>query len=223
MQPTYTIHSVREIDMASVSAPQWARAECVDIAHYRPESSAHHPRVQARLLWSAQGIHGLFHVQDQYVRAVRTHFQGEVWKDSCVEFFVQPKPDCGYFNFEMNCGGTLLCSHVTDPTRVPTGLKQATSLPKELGEQVRIQSTLPKVVNPEITTLCQWSLAFFIPFAIFEPYVGSLGLVATQHWRGNFYKCAEDISHPHWGAWAPVNELNFHLPRCFGELVFAAS
>jgi hypothetical protein len=41
-------------------------------------------------------------------------------------------------------------------------------------------------------------------------------------WRANFYKCGDDTSHPHWAAWSPVDELNFHLPRCFGRLGFAA-
>ena len=223
MQPIYTLHTAGNLAPGTVNDPAWARAESVELTHYRPESSNHHPRVMARLLWSPQGIHGLFEVEDQYVRAVRTQFQSEVWKDSCVEFFVQPKTGRGYFNFEMNCGGTLLCSYVTDPTRVSGGLKQAASLPSKLGEQVIIRSNLPRSVDPEITSHCFWSLAFFIPFAVLEPYVGSLGLIAGQHWRGNFYKCAEDVTHPHWGAWSPVDELNFHLPQCFGELVFAES
>jgi hypothetical protein len=41
-------------------------------------------------------------------------------------------------------------------------------------------------------------------------------------WRANFYKCGHDTSHPHRGAWSPVDELNYHLPRCFGRLGFAA-
>jgi len=65
-----------------------------------------------------------------------------------------------------------------------------------------------------------WTLRFYIPFAVFENYVGPLGEVAGQSWRGNFFKCAEDCSHPHWAAWSPVDEFNFHLPRCFGTLRF---
>ena len=50
--------------------------------------------------------------------------------------------------------------------------------------------------------------------------LGPLGAVAGQAWRGNFFKCAEDNSHPHWAAWAPVNEFNFHQPACFGTIRF---
>jgi hypothetical protein len=47
-----------------------------------------------------------------------------------------------------------------------------------------------------------------------------LGKIGGQSWRGNFFKCAEEISHPHWASWSPVDELNFHLPRCFGTIHF---
>lgn len=220
MQSTYIIHAVDAAPALDANDPAWRLANIAEIAHFRPESSDHHPRTLARLLHDKTGIYGLFQVNDKYVKAIRAHFQGEVWKDSCVEFFVQPKKECGYFNFEMNCGGSLLCSYVTDPTRTPTGLKKAQPLPEEIGEQVKTRSTLSKVVDPEIATPCEWKLAFYIPFAVMEPYIGKLSPAAGDQWHGNFYKCAEDISHPHWGAWAPVDQLNFHLPRCFGTLIF---
>jgi Carbohydrate-binding family 9 len=77
------------------------------------------------------------------------------------------------------------------------------------------------VVDAEIVQPTNWTLEFQIPFQLFEEYIGALGKVAGQTWRGNFFKCAEENSHPHWAAWSPVDEFNFHLPRCFGELQFA--
>jgi hypothetical protein len=146
-------------------------------------------------------------------------YQAEVYRDSCVEFFVQPKPGKGYFNFEFNCGGSLLCSYVIDPARGEDGtLTEAIRLPAAVGEQVQIAHSLPQVVDPEMTEPVEWALAFFVPFAILSQYVGPLGSIAGQVWRANLYKCAEDNSHPHWAAWSPVDELNFHLPRCFGTI-----
>ena len=38
----------------------------------------------------------------------------------------------------------------------------------------------------------------------------------------NFFKCADDSSHPHWASWAPIGEaLNFHQPQYFAPLRFA--
>ena len=155
MQSTYIIHSVDAAPSLDANDPAWRLANVAEIAHFRQESSDHHPKTLARLLHDKTGFYGLFQVDDKYVRAVRSQFQGEVWKDSCVEFFVQPKKECGYFNFEMNCGGALLCSYVTDPTRTPTGLKKALPLPENIGGLVKTRSTLSKVVDPEITK--SWS------------------------------------------------------------------
>ena len=198
--------------------PIWSRADILEIQHFRPESSDHHPRTSARLLHSADGIHGIFLVHDRYVRCLRTNYFDDVWKDSCVEFFAQPKPDRGYFNFEFNCGGAFLCSHITNPERTPAGFKEFSKVPASIGETIQARASLPKRVDPELTEPVVWTLSFFIPFALFEHYVGPLPKGVGQAWRGNFYKCADESSHPHWASWAPVDELNFHRPSCFGTI-----
>jgi hypothetical protein len=196
----------------------WDYADLACINCFRPESSPHRPQTTVRLLYDRHGLHGRFQVRDQYVRCQRTQYGSEVWKDSCVEFFVEPKAGAGYLNFEFNCGGAFLCSHIVDPTRTPEGFKQFTNVPVEVARRVLVQSTLPAVVEPEINGPVDWQLRFFIPFVVLEQYAGPLGEVSGQRWRGNFFKCAEDNSHPHWAAWSPVDEFNFHLPRCFGTL-----
>jgi len=201
--------------------PAWAHAETLEIQHFRPESSEHHPQTSARLLYDATGIHGIFRVQDRYVRCVRTQYQQEVWKDSCVEFFAEPKPDRGYFNFEFNCGGAFLCSHITNPERTQEGFKGFTRVPAQVGQTIQARSSLPQRIDPEISAPVLWTLRFFIPFALFERYLGPLGTVKGQVWRGNFFKCADESSHPHWASWSPVDEFNFHRPSCFGSLRFA--
>ena len=195
-------------------------AETLTVTHFRAESSAHRPKVSARLNYDDKGIHGVFQVEDRFVRSVRTEYFGEVWKDSCVEFFVQPKPGKGYFNVEMNAGGAHLCSYITDHTRVPGGFKEFVKLPAEIGKTIRVQSSMPAVIEPEITEAVAWSVKFFVPFALLEHYVGPIGEVRGQTWRGNFYKCADESSQRHWASWSPVDQLNFHLPHCFGTLLF---
>ena len=72
--------------------PTWEQAETLQIQHFRPEGSDHRPQASARLLYDARGLHGIFRVQDRYVRCVGTQYFDPVWRDSCVEFFAQPKP-----------------------------------------------------------------------------------------------------------------------------------
>jgi len=161
----------------------WLTAETLEIKKFRPESSSHRPKTFARLLHDEKNIHGIFHVRDQYVRCARTNYGDEVWKDSCVEFFIQPKAGEGYFNFEFNCGGALLCSYVTDPTRIRGGLKKSQKLPSELGNKVKIRTTLPLKTVPEITKPLDWSLQFSIPIAVLENFTGLLGEICGQNWR----------------------------------------
>jgi hypothetical protein len=202
--------------------PIWRQAETLEIQHFRPESSDHRPHTSARMLFNTTGLYGIFRVHDRYVRCVRTQYHDEVWKDSCVELFAQPKPDRGYFNFEFNCGGAFLCCYITNPERAPGGFKEYAKVPADIGETIRVQASLPRRVEPEITVPVSWTLSFFIPFALFEHYLGPLGTQAGQVWRGNLFKCAEENSHPHWASWSPVDEFNFHRPSCFGSLRFAS-
>jgi len=200
--------------------PAWAATEPLEIAHFRPEGSDHRPRTRARLAWDGEGLRGLFRVEDRHVRSVHTRFGDPVYEDSCVEAFLQPKPGRGYLNFEMNGGGALLASHVTDHRRTPDGFAAFTKLTEEDGRRVAVRSTLPKVIEPEIEGPVDWQLAFFIPTALLEKFVGPIGPLAGQEWRANFYKCGDRTSHPHWASWSPVDALNFHLPHCFGRLRF---
>ena len=59
--------------------------------------------------WS-KSLFVIFKVDDQFVRATAKENQDSVCVDSCVEFFFSPDSDSknGYFNLEMNCGGTYL-------------------------------------------------------------------------------------------------------------------
>jgi len=219
----YSIRSTRApLELrAEWAGALWQDAETLQVERFRPESSDHRPATAARLLYDAHGIRGIFHVRDRYVRCLRTTYGGDVWKDSCVEFFAQPRPDRGYFNFEFNCGGAFLCSYITNPERTPTGFKESTAIPAEIGQAIRTKSSLPQKIDPEISAPVEWALEFYIPFALLEHYVGPLGKPAGQEWQGNFYKCAEEVSRPHWAAWSPVDEFNFHRPKCFGRLLFA--
>jgi hypothetical protein len=199
----------------------WRDIPALEVSCYREESSGHRPETLCKLLYDQNCIHGIFRVEDQHVRCVHTGFQSDVYKDSCVEFFVQPKTASGYFNFEFNCGGSLLASYITDPTRIAGKVSGFIPLTPDDDLQIKRYSSLPKTVTPEITTPITWFLEFAIPFAVLEKYTGILPETSGPIWRANFYKCGNDTSHPHWGAWNELSQLNFHLPAEFGEITFA--
>jgi hypothetical protein len=220
--PTYFVQWTDSLPLLSTTwnDAAWKISETADLNHFRPESSSHRPRTSLRLLHDGRSLRGSYQVHDQFVRSVRTNYMDEVWKDSCVEIFLQPKPDAGYFNLEMNAGGAHLCCYIEDPERVPGGFKKFTRLPAQMGQRIEVRSSLPRIVDPEIAEAITWHLNFFIPLDVFEKYVGPLGNVGGQLWRGNFFKCGDEGSHPHWASWAPVDIFNFHTPGCFGTIRF---
>lgn len=200
----------------------WKDIPAAPLTHVHPESSTHHPLVEARLTADDTHLYVRFDVEDQYVLARSTDYQDPVYTDSCVEFFVQPKPDHGYFNFEMNALGTLLLTYIEDARRLPEGgFATYQVVPEELGRRVVMRSSIDKPVTTEIHEQLNWWLEVDIPFAFLEHYVGKLPESGKREFRGNFYKCADDSSHPHWLSWAPIGEeLNFHVPEYFVPLIF---
>lgn len=204
---------------------RWGGIPGLQLLQFRAEGSSHRPQTSVKLSYNDEGLSGIFRVEDRYVGCLRTAYQSPVYKDSCVEFFVRPCAGRGYFNFEFNCGGVLLCSYITDATRTAEGFKEFLLLPPEDGRRVRVYASLaqhgPGLVSPEITEPVTWFLEFFIPFGLFEKYTGSLGSLSGQVWSANFFKCGDETSHPHWASWQPLQSLNFHLPDCFGTIRFA--
>ena len=122
----------------------WGHADVAEIANFHANGSDHRPVVRAKALYDDNAIYLAFRVNDRFVRAVHTNYNDMVCRDSCVEFFVEPKPDAGYFNFEVNCGGTVLLSYVEDPTRVPGGFAKFSRVPELLGGTIRMYHSMPK-------------------------------------------------------------------------------
>jgi len=218
----YTIRYARQAPELSGlwDGKVWRGVPELAVDAFRPEGSAHRPSTLVRLLYDAEGIYGIFRVRDRFVRCVQRGYHAPVCRDSCVEFFLQPAGRGGYFNFEFNCGGAMLAAFVTDPTRQGGSFRGCVPLIPQECRQVRVFHSLPPVVEPEIVAETLWHLEFFIPFALLTNRAGKHDLSGKSLWRGNFYKCGDETSHPHWAAWSPVDERNFHRPGCFGTLRF---
>jgi hypothetical protein len=215
---------------SDLSAPEanwdredWQAAEILAIINYPWPDSGHRPRTKARLLYTDTAVALLFRVEDRYVRAVETADQGAICHDSCVEFFVAPKPQSNnYFNIEVTCGGTMLFNYMLPREEQPPGWEPIIVSAEHLATIPRAHS-LPQIVDPEITDPLTWTLEYHIPFAVFQDYMDLPTPLAETVWRANFYKCADSTSHPHWGTWLPVDKPrpNFHVPADFGPIVFS--
>lgn len=150
-----------------------------------------------------------FFVRCNYLRAVNSTNNSKVCEDSCVEFFVDPKGDGHYWNFEFNCIGAVSASHRTErhnPTRLTD---------EELGQIVRYASCGTRPFR-EVEGLFAWNLAIAIPLSLIGiEYDGK-----PVKMKANFNKCASGTSQPHFLSWAPIatEHPDFHHPEFFGEI-----
>ncbi len=220
---SYTVKKVEKLPLVEDAwdGATWRQAETLAIDTFHPLGSDHRPRTQARLLHDGASLAVMFRVEDRYVVARHTEYQQPTHEDSCVEFFAQPLPGKGYFNFEMNAAGTLLLWFVEDPRRVDGKFAKATPVPLDLYQKMSVHASMLGPIDPEIEDPTTWTVSYRIPIALFEAFAGDLTNFSGLQWRGNFYKCADKSSHPHWGYWADIGDrLDFHQPDHFAPIVF---
>lgn len=142
-----------------------------------------------------------------------TEDNGEVWTDSCMEFFLA-LDDTGYYNFEFTCiGKALLGFRKERPAAV-----HATP---EIMATIKRFPILGTNNFDEIKGENHWELTVAIPAT-------TLFRHKLKEWTGvkataNVYKCGDNLSQPHYLSWKPIDtpSPNFHVVRCFTEVEFA--
>lgn len=178
--------------------------DCVNWKEY-----PYKPSVTVRLGYSSSALAILFEVEENHVRAVTMDDCGPVWEDSCCEFFVADSAGKGYFNFEINCIGTLLAAK-------RRSRDDFEFLPQSQLEKIQRFSSLPHVPVDSIGMGQKYWVAEVIPFSV-------LGLSeAPKSIKANFYKCGDKCTEPHFLSMAPIDHPspNFHCPEFFREIIF---
>lgn len=198
-------------DLFRNSAPIW-----IGSFPWKPEGGFA-PRCEARLAWQSEALCALFRVEDRWVRCLCTEPGGPVWEDSCVELFFST--GVGYFNVEINCGGSPLLAWQT-----ARGQNRRAASAQELG-RLEILTTEPARIDPEIAEPHPWCLAVRVPFEVLRSVGALQGPERCNIWRGNLYHCNENGSQPRWGSWAPIRTPtpDFHRPEFFGEWLLEGS
>lgn len=217
MNNTYVVKpSAVPVDLSAAwDSPMWQNANELKLENSLPRGGDFRPDTRIKMLYDNKRICGLFKVDDQYVVARATANQQQVCQDSCVEFFVWPHGAPRYFNFEMNCGGTILLYHIkADNT------KEYDLVPESDLATIERYHTLPSLITEEITEPVTWYLGFGIPIEFFRKYSGISPELSGQTWKANFTKCADKCSHPFWLTWKNLSKSSFHLPYEFGSLYF---
>lgn len=201
----------------------WAEANIDKVEVFSDTSSDHRPSTEFKLLYDDEAIYVHFKVQDKYVIALEKENQSNVCRDACVEFFAWPKPvSNGYFNFETNCGGLVLCYYITEWEEKEKGLGHHVELSEEHLKGLNIYHNMPRRITEEIKEDTIWQIEYQIPKSYLEEYMKvEIGDLKGQEWRANFFKCGNNCSKPHWAMWKDnTPPLSFHQPRKFGNLIF---
>ena len=183
----------------SISCNNWA------------EQFAYHPLCTFAAAHTGTHLYIDFLVRCNYLRAVNTEEQSPVCEDSCVEFFVQPKAGGEYWNLEFNCIGTVNASRRMSRTI-------STHLSSDEIAQIRRYPSCGTRPFCEVEGLFTWNILVVIPFALLGIDKVEPGTIM----HGNFYKCAEKSSSPHFLSWSPIDtpKPDFHRPEFFGEISF---
>jgi hypothetical protein len=161
--------------------------------------------------WTTGWILLKYRVKESHIKAVNTELNSEVYKDSCVEFFISTGRDY-FYNFEFNCIGTAYSARGIPGDRELLEEKEV--------EGIRTFSTLGEkpISTREITI--PWELTVAVPFSIFreEEFRDPSG----QKFHANFYKCGDELPRPHYLSWNPIEaaEPDFHRPDFFGKIRF---
>ena len=171
------------------------------------------PEVSVLIAWNENELFLQYAVSEQTIKAEITESNGAVWTDSCVEFFLSPEGNDEYYNLEINCIGTALLGFRKkgEPT-IHASEGQVAS--------IRRISSLGDSPFQERKEQTDWQITIAIPWEAFFNH--QLKPEAGSKMRGNFYKCGDGLSVPHFLSWTRIKteKPSFHHPECFGGLEF---
>ena len=227
--------AISEVARVLAAMPPCGRIDCVNWSDSFPA----HPTTVLRLAHTGTMLFVRFDVEGRGLRAMHTWDLEHVNEDSCVEFFVTNADQSRYFNFEFNCIGVCNASH-----RISKSEDVHRLTPDELHSILRY-SSVNSASQPQSTPPLSapfdlrdgdycWSLTVGIPLSLLDVMPAMFTMPETLQTaapdvmqdngftlRGNFYKCGDLTSEPHYLSWAPITfeRPSFHLPAFFGNLI----
>lgn len=186
-------------------------ANAIDLINW-PDEYPSKPEVFFRIAHNGDNILLQYQVREDEILGMVTEDNGEVWTDSCAEFFIT-FDNAYYYNIESNCIGRVLLGYRKTGERAehasPETMRSVGRLPG-LGFEKRSRQKGD----------FRWTLTLIIPLAAF--WKSNIKNLRGVKARGNFYKCGDNLTVPHFVSWAKIEtpEPSFHQPGFFGELIF---
>jgi hypothetical protein len=153
-----------------------------------------------------------YYVSEKSTQVVYREINDTVHKDSCVEIFIGIRGEKDYYNYEFNCLG--VCS-----AGFGDGRFDRKAVPAEIIRQVKIKTTLQSISVQDSSSI-YWELALIFPIEAFHYH--RFSSLSGKKFRGNLYKCGDDLPDVHFLSWNRVisDQPDFHQPDSFGEIDF---
>ncbi len=176
-----------------------------------PDQFPSRPDVRFDIAHTGDKIVLKYFVAEPFTLAKITEDNGRVWTDSCVEFFIA-FDDSGYYNLECTCTGRALLGFRKTHD-------DASHAPQSVLDTIVRRPSLGTALFDERRDL-SWSIEIELPVAAFFRH--DITDISGVSARGNFFKCGDNLSVPHFLSWSPISspKPNFHLPQFFADLQF---
>ena len=201
--------------IATITAGRAHTGERFTIAHDRPEGATS-PETSGQLVYlPGEGLEVSMVCREKNPRAIYYNPNDPVHTDSCMEAFLDCFPDLpqyGYIGLEMNANGASHCSFGTSRHVRNYVLKRGLAHPEVAVERFTKDGA------------DYWRATCLLKTSLLEAlYERSCDFAPGHRMRGNFYKCGDHTDAPHWGSWAPVERVDFHVPHLFGDMIVVSS
>lgn len=208
------INHTGKTSLGEVSALLEAQTELNTVGVLNWDAFPYAPEVKFRIARNKNDIWLKYYVTEENILAKRTDTNSAVSKDSCVEFFFDPLGDGNYYNFEINCIGTIHLAY--GPGR---GKREYVD-PKVIQKYIKAESSLGNQPFAEKKGGHTWEMTIVIPAEVMTHNKG-ISLKGLEA-KSNFYKCGDETSQKHYVTWNPVGteKPDYHRPEYFGNLVF---
>lgn len=207
------LYKIPLLSAAGSSSFDWKEAPPVKLGHYLWMDNGYTPEVHAAMYGTTERLFVRFTVQEANPTVRWKQLNDPVYKDSCVEFFMQPCPDTDprYLNFELNAAGVLLL-------KLGVGREDRQFLTCDEPDLFRIRTSAVQASADGPSP--RWELEFSIPVRWLQELFPDFRPASGTRFRGNFYKCGDETPLPHYGCWNRITSPvpDFHRSCDFGLL-----
>lgn len=166
------------------------------------------PESEFRAFHTGDKLYLRFDVKENLTFARHAVDNGDVWTDSCCEFYFSLDGKT-YYTVEMNCIGYMLIAYYPEPR------KNSVRAGEEILSQVERITSLGREAFGIREGDNSWSLTMVLPVSICHQH-------KLESWDGlkltaNLYKCGNRPEQPHFITWQPVPtpKPDFHSPQFF--------